>query len=73
MGGVLSGTYNTQNANVQKRYNVNNPMSASFVNERNISIATEVQAIAKEINKTPSQIALNWIRQRQRIDKYKQL
>ena len=70
-GGVLSGKYNTQNANEQKRYNVNNPMSASFVNERNISIATEVQAIAKEINKTPSQIALNWIRQQQRIDKYK--
>jgi aryl-alcohol dehydrogenase-like predicted oxidoreductase len=38
-------------------------MSAAFVNERNLSIATEVQAIAKEINKTPSQIALNWIRQ----------
>ena len=72
MGGVLSGTYNTQNAHVQKRYNVNNPMSASFVNERNISIATEVQAISKEINKTPSQIALNWIRQQQqRTDKGK--
>jgi aryl-alcohol dehydrogenase-like predicted oxidoreductase len=40
-------------------------MSTSFVNERNISIATEVQEIAKEINKTPSQIALNWIRQQQ--------
>jgi aryl-alcohol dehydrogenase-like predicted oxidoreductase len=70
-GGVLSGKYNTQNANEQKRYNVNNPMSASFVNERNISIATEVQAIAKEINRTSSQIALNWIRQQQQIDKYK--
>jgi aryl-alcohol dehydrogenase-like predicted oxidoreductase len=70
-GGVLSGKYNTQNTNEQKRYNVNNPMSASFVNERNISIATEVQAIAKEINKTPSQIALNWIRQQQRTDKSK--
>jgi aryl-alcohol dehydrogenase-like predicted oxidoreductase len=39
-------------------------MSDSFVNERNISIATEVKAIAKEANRTPSQIALNWIRQR---------
>jgi aryl-alcohol dehydrogenase-like predicted oxidoreductase len=68
-GGVLSGKYNTQkNANEQKRYNANNPMSASFVNERNISIANEVQAIAKEINKTASQIALNWIRQRQQED-----
>ena len=66
-GGVLSGKYNIQNkADEQKRYNANNPMSASFVNERNISIATEVQAIAKEINRTPSQIALNWIRQQQR-------
>jgi aryl-alcohol dehydrogenase-like predicted oxidoreductase len=69
-GGVLSGKYNTQkNADDQKRYNANNPMSASFVNERNISIATEVQVIAKEINRTPSQIALNWIRQRQHIGK----
>jgi aryl-alcohol dehydrogenase-like predicted oxidoreductase len=62
-GGVLSGKYNKQNTEEQKRFNVNNPMSASFVNERNISIATEVQAIAKEITKTPSQVALNWIRQ----------
>ena len=62
-GGVLSGKYNKQNTEEQKRFNVNNPMSASFVNERNISIATEVQAIAKEITMTPSQVALNWIRQ----------
>jgi aryl-alcohol dehydrogenase-like predicted oxidoreductase len=38
-------------------------MSTSFVNERTISIATEVQTIANEMKKTPSQIALNWIRQ----------
>src|SRR5437899_1202852 len=63
-GGVLSGKYNKQSAsNEQIRFSVDNPMSASFVNERNLSIATEVQEIAKEINKTPSQIALNWIRQ----------
>ena len=65
-GGVLSGKYNKANTNEQKRFNVNNPMSASFVNERNISVATEVQAIAKEITKTPSQVALNWIRQQQK-------
>ena len=62
-GGVLSGKYNKQNTEEQKRFNDNNPMSASFVNERNISIAAEVQAIAKEMTKTPSQVALNWIRQ----------
>jgi aryl-alcohol dehydrogenase-like predicted oxidoreductase len=65
-GGVLSGKYNKENTKEQKRFNVNNPMSASFVNERNISIAAEVQAIAKEMSKTPSQVALNWIRQRQK-------
>jgi len=65
-GGVLSGKYNKENTKEQKRFNVNNPMSASFVNERNISIAVEVQAIAKEMTKTPSQVALNWIRQRQK-------
>lgn len=66
-GGVLSGKYNNrqENTDEQRRYSVNNPMSTSFVNERNISIATEVQVIAKEINKTPSQIALNWIIQQQ--------
>jgi aryl-alcohol dehydrogenase-like predicted oxidoreductase len=74
-GGVLSGKYsNTQkNAGEQKRYGANNPMSASFVNERNISIATEVQAIAKEANRTPSQIALNWIRQRKDEHKDKEV
>jgi aryl-alcohol dehydrogenase-like predicted oxidoreductase len=75
-GGVLSGKYNNNrqnNPNEQKRYNDNNPMSASFVNERNISIATEVQAIANEMNKTASQIALNWIRQQpqKQVDKGK--
>ena len=65
-GGILSGKYNKQNTEEQKRLSVNNPMSAYFVNERNISIATEVQAIAKEMTKTPSQVALNWIKQKQK-------
>jgi aryl-alcohol dehydrogenase-like predicted oxidoreductase len=69
-GGVLSGKYNKteKSANEQNRYSANNPMSASFVNERNISIASEVQVIAKEINRSPSQIALNWIRQRRHYE-----
>jgi len=62
-GGVLSGKYNKQNSNEQKRFKLNNPISPSFVNDRNTSIAAEVQTIANEMNKTPSQIALNWIRQ----------
>ena len=66
-GGVLSGKYNTSNnrqsEHEAKRYRDDNPMSAAFVNKKNLSIADEVQTIAKETGRTPSQIALNWIRQ----------
>lgn len=60
--GVLAGKYNKDNKNKEpKRFDPNHPMASTFVNERNISIAKEVQAIANEIEKTPSQVALNWI------------
>jgi aryl-alcohol dehydrogenase-like predicted oxidoreductase len=62
-GGVLSGKYNRQNEHEAKRYRDDNPMSAAFVNKKNLSIADELQTIAKETGRTPSQIALNWIRQ----------
>jgi aryl-alcohol dehydrogenase-like predicted oxidoreductase len=58
--GVLSGKYSKDN-NEPKRFDPNHPMISTFVNERNISIAKEVQTIANEIKKTPSQVALNWI------------
>ena len=65
-GGVLSGKYNTESTHEVKRYSANNPMSASFVTEKNKSIAAEVQKIAMEIDKKPSQVALNWIRQNEK-------
>ena len=68
-GGVLSGKYNdaSKEKRDQKRFEINNPMTAAFVNERNLMIAKEVQRIAKETNKTPSQVASDWIRhQRER-------
>ena len=59
-GGVLSGKYNdaSKEKRDQKRFEINNPMTATFVNERNLMIAKEVQRIAKETNKTPSQVTL---------------
>jgi aryl-alcohol dehydrogenase-like predicted oxidoreductase len=60
-GGVLSGKYNKE-IQEQKRFDLNNPMTSGFVSEKNLSIANEVQVIAKEINKTPSQVALSWLR-----------
>ena len=62
-GGILSGKYNRQSEHEAKRYRDDNPMSAIFVNKKNLSIADEVQTIAKETGRTPSQVALNWIRQ----------
>jgi aryl-alcohol dehydrogenase-like predicted oxidoreductase len=62
-GGVLSGKYNIDNTDEEKRYSVANPMSSSFINEKNRFIATELRKIAREIDKTPSQVALNWIMQ----------
>ena len=52
-----------QNKKEPKRLQVQNPTSATFVNERNLSIAMEIRTIAQEAKKTPSQVALNWIRQ----------
>ena len=44
-------------------------MTANYLNERNFSIANEVQEIAREIDRTPSQVALNWIRQQNKQNK----
>ncbi|HSE84204.1 MAG TPA: aldo/keto reductase [Thermodesulfobacteriota bacterium] len=38
--------------------------TASILSERNLSIAEEVTKIADEIGRTPSQVALNWLRQK---------
>ena len=64
-GGILSGKYNSnrQSEHEGKRFRDDNPMSAVFVNKKNLSIADEVQTIGKEIGRTPSQVALNWLRQ----------
>jgi aryl-alcohol dehydrogenase-like predicted oxidoreductase len=73
-GGVLTGKYNNNkkkqnNGEIKKRFDSETPMNTMFINERNNSIAKEVQAIATEINKTPSQVALNWIRQQNKHGK----
>lgn len=60
-GGVLSGKYNRE-INEQKRFDQNNPMTSIFVNERSLSIANVVQSIAEELKKTPSEVALSWLK-----------
>ena len=63
-GGVLTGKYNTS-AEETRRLTPDNPMYASLVSERNTTIAEEVLEIAHMTGRTPSQIALNWLRSKQ--------
>ena len=60
-GGILSGKYN-ENKNESGRAQLNNS-----IDENNLSIASEVIKVAKEIGCTPSQVALNWVRQQQGV------
>jgi aryl-alcohol dehydrogenase-like predicted oxidoreductase len=42
-------------------------MTPAFVNQRTLAIASEVQAVADEIGKSPVQVALAWLRQREGV------
>ena len=63
-GGVLTGKY-LKNSSEIKRYSEEERAESSRFNEKSTEIAKTVQRIASEINKSPAQIALNWIRQQQ--------
>jgi aryl-alcohol dehydrogenase-like predicted oxidoreductase len=67
--GVLTGKYSGNNTgeSESKRLDALKDTMKGFVsqylNERTLRIADEVVRAAKEIDRTPSQVALNWIRQ----------
>jgi aryl-alcohol dehydrogenase-like predicted oxidoreductase len=62
-GGLLTGKYNAKTSE-PKRWTHESPMSAAYVNERNLKIAQVAIDIAAEIGRSPSQVAINWIRQK---------
>lgn len=62
-GGLLTGKYNTETTE-PKRWRHESPMSAALVNDRNLQIAQVAIDIAFQINQSPSQVAINWIRQK---------
>ena len=64
-GGVLSGKYNLNDKN-NNRYGEQNPMSSAFLTKRNLNIAQKVVDIAKQVEKTPSQVAIRWLIQKNR-------
>lgn len=57
-GGALTGKYNKPSAEKGRL----SPQSARL-NEHNRAIATVVEEIAKELEASPAQVALNWVRQ----------
>ncbi|WP_018756865.1 aldo/keto reductase [Paenibacillus terrigena] len=59
-GGVLSGKNKNGTTEDSKRADLN----ADRLTDRNRTIVATVEEIAKELGKTPVQVALNWIRQR---------
>jgi aryl-alcohol dehydrogenase-like predicted oxidoreductase len=63
-GGVLTGKYAEGKAEADAR--MNNEMMKNFqrVDERARAIVAQVQAVAKEVGRSPAQVALAWLRQR---------
>jgi aryl-alcohol dehydrogenase-like predicted oxidoreductase len=63
-GGVLTGKYADGKAGADSR--MNNEMMKSFskADERSKAIVAEVQAVAKEVGRSPAQVSLTWLRQR---------
>ncbi|MBK8962783.1 MAG: aldo/keto reductase [Candidatus Competibacteraceae bacterium] len=67
-GGLLTGKYNPEadkSVSTDARYTVS-PWGQDLMSERNLDIAAAVVKLAEEIDRTPSQVAINWIRQQRR-------
>lgn len=63
--GILTGKYSQENREktAEGESNRHDLMDLRRLNDRSLAIANVVQEIAKEIEREPAQIALNWIRQ----------
>jgi aryl-alcohol dehydrogenase-like predicted oxidoreductase len=68
--GVLTGKYSGKDSGSESRRldalkdMLSKEWTDALLSERNLSIAQEVKKIADEIGRTPSQVALNWLRQK---------
>lgn len=68
-GGMLSGKYQKRDSNAPTEYRYNNSINKVWADRlltpRNFAIVETVMAIANEARKSPTQVALNWIRQKE--------
>jgi aryl-alcohol dehydrogenase-like predicted oxidoreductase len=71
-GGILTGKYKRTNAGVAGDGRgpavTEHPVLSRQFREKNFRIADEVVAVAKEIGRTPAQVALNWVLNRPTVD-----
>lgn len=64
-GGVLTGKYRKGNPRPKDaRYGSQEEWGNIYVTDRNLAIAEAVEGVAQEVGKSPSQVALAWVRQR---------
>lgn len=63
-GGVLSGKYHRAADPQAPADSLRATANQARVNERNLRIAREVEAVAQDYGRSSTQIALNWVRQR---------
>lgn len=59
-GGLLTGKYNYDTPEPRRM----NSADSRRLNEHNLNIARETINVASEINKSPAQVAINWVRQK---------
>jgi aryl-alcohol dehydrogenase-like predicted oxidoreductase len=62
--GILTGKYNRETEGLN-RLGPGSPVGVFEVEKEKLDLAAEVIKIAEELRRTPSQVALNWVRQRQ--------
>ncbi len=66
-GGVLTGKYKAgEDRPKETRFSIAAQWGDAFLTERNFRIAAEVAAVAEEKGRSASQVAMAWVRQRER-------
>lgn len=63
--GILSGKYNTGAEAGQRRLDISKSMKA--VDQHSLSVADVLMQVAAQIGRSPSQVALNWLREKQGV------
>src|SRR5262249_61728522 len=64
-GGVLTGKFTGKERPAGTRLG-DNEWGKAALGERNLNIAAEVARVAREVDRTPSQVALAWVRAQKR-------